>query len=510
MDTMQNAVAVVDDPWLNRHGFPQGYHFVPSDLELIRLLEDMIAGRALPHPLPTIFQNVRIREYHPSELHEKYKAHKEAGSIYIFSKREFPGNAKKRPKRFAKDGWWKASGGSEGLNRGGIPVGTKFTLVYYNKKPGDKVAVKTDWALKEYTKTVDKKEPAEEMALYRLYKMHKPRNGKQATQEDEDTPHPACANEEEEASPPPSPPPPAAGGTFLQAQAGQPHDYHDYHDYYTFGAAPGPSTSHSVTPDAGYMGAFGAAPGPSTSRSMTPDAGYMALTAFSPAAATYMPQYNTNGLGFWDALPAMVASPVQPSGPAGVAHGLPASAAHFGCQETAVDAENFCYQETTDPLKTQLLPASAEHLVYQETTDRPNTQLSPPPPEPAAQGGYLADEFDSWCEMQQGSQQVPVSHYSLIPDDIDSQQVAPSPSSPMPDDTDSKQVAASPFLVLSDVDFLMLDDDDVKAFLEDVPTMPTDENGEHFSCTLQELLYPEMDSGPPPLEDVDGQGSGSE
>ncbi|XP_073360675.1 uncharacterized protein [Aegilops tauschii subsp. strangulata] len=550
MEKMQKAVAVVNDLWWNRHGFPQGYHFVPSDLELIRLLEDIIAGRPLPHPLPTIFRNVRIREYHPAELYERYKAHKEAGSIYFFSEREFPGGARVRPRRFTKDGWWKASGGGEALKRGGLTVGSKLTLVFYDKKPGQKVGVKTDWAIKEYTKIVDKKK-AEEMALYRLYKMNKPANAKQATQEDENTPDSTWANEEEEA-PPPSPPHPPAGGTFLQAQAGQPHDYHYY---YACDAEPGPSTSRSVTPNAGHMG----------------------LTGSSPAAPTYLPQHNgvqyTDGLGFWDALPAMHPSLVS-SGPTAVAHGLPTSAAHFSYQETAVDAEHFGYQETTEPLKTQLLPASAEHFVYQETTDPLKTQLlpasaehfayqettdppkmqAPPPlPAPAAQGGYLADEFDVWCEMQQGSQQVAVSPSSPMPDDIDSQQVAASfsshmpddidsqqvaasssshmpndidpqqvaasSSSPMPDDIDSQQAAASPFPkledidlpMLEDVDFAMLEDIDFVDLLEDIPTLPTDENGERFSCTLQELLYPKIENeAPPPLADVDGQGSGSE
>ncbi|KAF7102527.1 hypothetical protein CFC21_103644 [Triticum aestivum] len=541
MEKMQKAVAVVNHLWWNRHGFPQGYHFVPSDLELIRLLEDIIAGRPLPHPLPTIFRNVRIRDYHPAELYERYKAHKEAGSIYFFSEREFPGGARVRPRRFTKDGWWKASGGGESLRRRGLTVGSKLTLVFYDKKPGQKVGVKTDWAIKEYTKIVDKKK-AEEMALYRLYKMNKPANAKHPTQEDENTPNSTWANEE---APPPSPPHP----TFSQAQAGQTHDYHNH---YYFGVEPGPSTSRSVTPDAGHMG----------------------LTGSSPAAPTYLPQHNgvryTDGLRFWDALPAMAPSLVS-SGPAAVAHGLPTSAAHFSYQETAVDAEHFgyqetttepmktqllpasaehfVYQETTDPLKTQLLPASAEHFVYQETTDPPKTQLPPP----AAQGDYLADEFDVWCEMQQGSQQVAVSPSSPMPDnidlqqvaassssptpdDIDSQRVAVSPSSPMPDNIDSQQVAASSssptpddidsqqaaaspfpkledidFPMLEDVDFAMLEDIDFAGLLEDIPTLPTDENGERFSCTLQELLYPKIeDDAPPPLADVDGQGSGPE
>ncbi|XBI39609.1 hypothetical protein VPH35_124349 [Triticum aestivum] len=477
MGKMQKAVAVaaVDDLWWNRHGFPQGYHFVPDDPELLRLLEDKIAGRALPHPLPTIFHDVRLRDYHPAELYEEYRAWQEAGSIYLFSEREFRGNARVRPGRLAQDGWWKASGGGEPLKRRGLTVGSKLTLVFYDKKPGDKLGVKTNWAIKEYTKIVDKK--AEEMALYRLYKMSRPSNGKQAAQEDEDAP----AFKEE------TPPP-----------AGQPHDYH----YGAFGAAPGPSTSYSVT-----------GPGPSTSYSVTPDGSYMG------------PQHNivqyTNRHAPWDVLPAMIRSPV-PSGPAAATHCLPASAEHFGYQETAADAKHPGYQETTDPLKAQqLLPASAEQFDYQETphfgcqetpvnadhfgcqetpvdadhfgcqetpidakhfgcqetTCTLKTELPSPPAALAAQGGYLADEFDDWCQAQQGLQQVPMS-----------------PSFPMPDDIDSQQVAASPFPVLEDTDFDgFLEDIDIDSLLEDMQTIPTEENSERFSCTLDELLYPKME-----------------
>lgn len=82
---------------------------------------------------------------------ELYKAHKEAGSIYFFNQREFSGSARVRPGRTAKDGWWKASGGGMPLKRRGLVVGYKLTLVFYEKKPGDKADDKTDWIIKEYT-----------------------------------------------------------------------------------------------------------------------------------------------------------------------------------------------------------------------------------------------------------------------------------------------------------------------------------------------------------------------
>ena len=57
------------DGSLTKHGFPRGYRFVPTSLELISILSDQIRGRALPPPLHTIFHDVRILDYHPEELY---------------------------------------------------------------------------------------------------------------------------------------------------------------------------------------------------------------------------------------------------------------------------------------------------------------------------------------------------------------------------------------------------------------------------------------------------------
>ncbi|KAF7096941.1 hypothetical protein CFC21_098821 [Triticum aestivum] len=497
---MPKAAAVGDD-WLNRHGFPHGYHFVPDDAELLRLLEDMIAGRALPHPLPSIFHGVRIRNYHPAELHELYKAHKEAGSIYFYNQREFSGSARVRPGRTAKDGWWKASGGGLPLVRRGLVVGYKLTLVFYEKRPGDKPDQKTDWIIKEYT-IAGPNRKASEMALYRLYNKSENRSKEKkkkakeekATQEEENTFASTWAKEEEEEEEeaPPSPPYLLAGGTTSQAEAGQPRDYHHYYD---LGAAPGPSTSCWVPPDAGYTGltdtvwtpdaagtsqaqtgqphdyqqyTFGAAasapgwdaPGPSSSSSswVTP-----ADTKF------YLQLQHAGGPAYiWDD---HKLTPLVPSGPAPPAHDLPASQQHSDHQE-----------ETAGPSKTQ---------------------TPPPPPAPAAQGGYLDDEFDVWCKAQQvaaspafhmpggiDSQQVAASPAFDMPDGIDTQQVAASPAFDMPDGIDPQQVPVSPLPMLEDIDFA--------AFLKDIPMMPTDENNERLSCTLDELLFPRMEGDAPP------------
>ena len=61
--------AAAADGSLTKHGFPRGYRFVPTSLELISILSDQIRGRALPPPLHTIFHDVRILDYHPEELY---------------------------------------------------------------------------------------------------------------------------------------------------------------------------------------------------------------------------------------------------------------------------------------------------------------------------------------------------------------------------------------------------------------------------------------------------------
>ncbi|RLM93366.1 hypothetical protein C2845_PM08G01200 [Panicum miliaceum] len=57
------------DGSLTRHGFPRGYRFVPTQLELIYLLSDRIHRGKLPPGFDRIFHNLRILDYHPEELY---------------------------------------------------------------------------------------------------------------------------------------------------------------------------------------------------------------------------------------------------------------------------------------------------------------------------------------------------------------------------------------------------------------------------------------------------------
>ena len=54
---------------MTRHGFPRGFRFVPTELELIHLLSHRIHRGKLPPPFDRIFHDLRIRDYHPEELY---------------------------------------------------------------------------------------------------------------------------------------------------------------------------------------------------------------------------------------------------------------------------------------------------------------------------------------------------------------------------------------------------------------------------------------------------------
>jgi hypothetical protein len=81
---------------------------------------------------------------------EAYKADEEAGYIYFFSRRKFPGARRTRPVRATKDGNWTASGHGKLVTRGGVNVGCRQTMVFYHKMK-KKSDGKTDWAMHEYT-----------------------------------------------------------------------------------------------------------------------------------------------------------------------------------------------------------------------------------------------------------------------------------------------------------------------------------------------------------------------
>ncbi|KAG2549133.1 hypothetical protein PVAP13_9KG171800 [Panicum virgatum] len=185
--------AAAADGSLTKHGFPRGYRFVPTSLELISILSDQIRGRALPPPLHTIFHDVRILDYHPEELYERFKDAAEHRYIYFFSVREFqkPGAGAKvpedkdqkepRPVRVARGGGWKPSGGGQVLRwprkQGGFVAGRMVTMVFYDRVDGGD-GVKSNWGMHEFLVPVNPSLTSlpdnkyirfYDLALYRLY-----------------------------------------------------------------------------------------------------------------------------------------------------------------------------------------------------------------------------------------------------------------------------------------------------------------------------------------------------
>ncbi|KAG2586114.1 hypothetical protein PVAP13_5NG022100 [Panicum virgatum] len=190
------------DGFLTRHGFPRGFRFVPTELELIRLLSHRIHRGKLPPSFDRIFHNLRILDYHPEELYERYKEDAEHHYIYFFSRREFqkkgaggaapgdkdqkkgaggapPGDKNQKGPRLvraARGGGWKASGGGQNLRwprrKGGFYAGRWMTLVFY-----DRGVDKSKWSMHEFVVPVHEQENLissppthfKDLALYRLY-----------------------------------------------------------------------------------------------------------------------------------------------------------------------------------------------------------------------------------------------------------------------------------------------------------------------------------------------------
>uniref|UniRef100_A0A8I6Z9A6 NAC domain-containing protein n=1 Tax=Hordeum vulgare subsp. vulgare TaxID=112509 RepID=A0A8I6Z9A6_HORVV len=115
--------------------FPAGYHFRPTDEELLDVyLRAKIDGR---EPPLDVFMDVNILDWDPDELVEKRKAYGE-GRYFFFTKRtEFPANKNLEPRRKLNNvkASWKATG------RPGIikhtktreTIGTRRILTYETK-----------------------------------------------------------------------------------------------------------------------------------------------------------------------------------------------------------------------------------------------------------------------------------------------------------------------------------------------------------------------------------------
>ncbi|KAF0933356.1 hypothetical protein E2562_017978 [Oryza meyeriana var. granulata] len=155
---------------------PQGFRYMPEDLELLDILEVKLSRRPLHRAYDAVFHDIRILDFHPAKLYERYAKDEENGYIYFFSTREFPRYSKKRPLRDAEGGSWRSTGVNKAVKSkksGGLDVGQKQTLVFYQRFPGDKEAVKTNWGLHEFTRIIGPQNKVSDLAVYRLYKIRK-------------------------------------------------------------------------------------------------------------------------------------------------------------------------------------------------------------------------------------------------------------------------------------------------------------------------------------------------
>ncbi|KAF7105470.1 hypothetical protein CFC21_106279 [Triticum aestivum] len=129
--------------------FPAGYHFRPTDEELLDVyLRAKIDGR---EPPLDVFMDVDILDWDPAELVEKRKAYGEGR--YFFTKRtECPANKNGEPRRklYKVKASWKATGCPGIIYRSatGEKIGTKRILTYYSG------GVECDkWSMNEYVMT---------------------------------------------------------------------------------------------------------------------------------------------------------------------------------------------------------------------------------------------------------------------------------------------------------------------------------------------------------------------
>ncbi|KAL2239924.1 NAC domain-containing protein 35-like [Sesamum indicum] len=129
-----------------REHYPPGFHFVPSDAELIlEYLKRKILNLSIP--LPEICE-VNLYRNHPKELAALYPQLGQAG-WYFFTPRDRKYRNGTRPNRAVGNGYWKATGADKPvITCDGSVVGSKRVLVFYEGKPPN--GEKTNWIMNEY------------------------------------------------------------------------------------------------------------------------------------------------------------------------------------------------------------------------------------------------------------------------------------------------------------------------------------------------------------------------
>ncbi|KAL0370353.1 UNVERIFIED_CONTAM: NAC domain-containing protein 18 [Sesamum angustifolium] len=129
-----------------RGNYPPGFHFMPSDAELIlEYLNKKIQN--LPIPISEICE-VNLYQHNPQDLTAMHPQLGQTG-WYFFTPRDRKYPNGRRPNRAAVTGYWKATGADKKVyHDDGKEVGSKKALVFYEGKPPK--GQKTTWIMHEY------------------------------------------------------------------------------------------------------------------------------------------------------------------------------------------------------------------------------------------------------------------------------------------------------------------------------------------------------------------------
>ncbi|KAL3834324.1 hypothetical protein ACJIZ3_009060 [Penstemon smallii] len=121
--------------------FPPGYHFNPTDDELI---VHYLKKKTMNEPIPySKISEVNIYQYNPQQLSEKFPPLEE-NILYFFTPRDRKFQRSNRVNRVAGNGNWKATAKDKSVCYNGEVVGFKKVLVFYEGNS------KTNWIMYEY------------------------------------------------------------------------------------------------------------------------------------------------------------------------------------------------------------------------------------------------------------------------------------------------------------------------------------------------------------------------
>ncbi|PIN06914.1 hypothetical protein CDL12_20533 [Handroanthus impetiginosus] len=128
-------------------GYPPGFRFEPTDLELIR---DYLKKKINNEPLPLEgIHEVNLYQYNPETLAENYPKLGD-NAWYFFTPREKRYKNGKRPSRAAGTGFWKATGANKPVlvEDRRTTIGWKNVLVFHEGGPQN--GSKTNWIMHEF------------------------------------------------------------------------------------------------------------------------------------------------------------------------------------------------------------------------------------------------------------------------------------------------------------------------------------------------------------------------